>query len=129
MMSSRFKLDSISVGLQKSWTSSFYGSMNGPGLRTLLLSSLEIYESNNRCFLPHILYIICTYQKIYFIHYLAFLCHIARRRKRVHVADTTFSRYSSMKLYISSQIREFKTPYKYSKRVHELEKHHLSGSI
>ena len=35
MMSSRFDLDSISVWPQKPWSSLFYGSMNGPGLKTL----------------------------------------------------------------------------------------------
>ena len=35
MTSSRFDPGSTSVRPQKPWTSSFYGSMNGPGLKTL----------------------------------------------------------------------------------------------
>ena len=35
MTSSRFDPDSTSVRPQKPWTSPFYGSMNGPGLKTL----------------------------------------------------------------------------------------------
>ena len=34
-MSSRFNPGSTLVRPQKPWTSSFYGSMNGPGLKTL----------------------------------------------------------------------------------------------
>ena len=37
MTSSRFDPGSTSVRPQKPWTSPFYGSMNGPGLKTLLL--------------------------------------------------------------------------------------------
>ena len=36
MMSSRFDPGLTSVRPQKPWTFSFYGSMNGPGLKTLL---------------------------------------------------------------------------------------------
>ena len=35
MTSSRFDPGSTSVRPQKPWTSPFYGSMNGPGLKTL----------------------------------------------------------------------------------------------
>ena len=37
MTSSRFDPGSTSVRPQKPWTSSFYGSMNGPGLKTLII--------------------------------------------------------------------------------------------
>ena len=38
MMSSRFDPGSTSVQPQKPWTSLFYGSLNGPGFKTLLVS-------------------------------------------------------------------------------------------
>ena len=38
MTSSRFDPDSTSVRPQKSWISPFYGLMNSPGLKTLVLS-------------------------------------------------------------------------------------------
>ena len=49
MTSSRFDPGSTSVRPQKPWTSPFYGSMNGPGLKTLIqhlksLKNLQFYE-------------------------------------------------------------------------------------
>ena len=46
MTSSRFNPGSTSVRPQKPWTSSFYGSMNSPGLKTLLRKSRRV------CWMP-----------------------------------------------------------------------------
>ena len=43
MTSSRFNLGSTSVGPQEPFTSLFYGSMNGPGFKTMLI----IQQTNN----------------------------------------------------------------------------------
>ena len=43
MTSSRFDPGSTSVRPQKPWTSSFYGSMNSPSLKTLLRKSRRVY--------------------------------------------------------------------------------------
>ena len=42
MTSSRFDPGSTSICPQKPWTSPFYGSMNGPGLKTLCLTRHEL---------------------------------------------------------------------------------------
>ena len=51
MTSSRFDPGSTSVRPQKPWTSPFYGSMNGPGLKTLCIPTLfSIYLLFLNCF-------------------------------------------------------------------------------
>ena len=49
MMSSRFDLGSTSIWPQKSWTSPFYGSMNGPNLKTLLERAKGMIVSPSMC--------------------------------------------------------------------------------
>ena len=46
MTSSRFDPGSTSVRPQKPWTSPFYGSMNGPGLKTLVAETKEKAPKN-----------------------------------------------------------------------------------
>ena len=47
MTSSRFDPGSTSVRPQKPWTSPFYGSMNGPGLKTLLKECKTYFSQFN----------------------------------------------------------------------------------
>ena len=51
MTSSRFDPGSTSIRPQKPWTSPFYGSMNGPGMKTLTEESQIGFQSwvTNAC--------------------------------------------------------------------------------
>ena len=50
MTSSRFDPGSTSVRPQKPWTSPFYGSMNGPGLKTLVIRWVRLKSDINYSF-------------------------------------------------------------------------------